>query len=298
VLADAGGLAAAHQDYEESRTLANEVGDKSAAARAMEGDAAVLREQGDLAGAHSKDEEALTLFRQGGDARGVTEAEMEIGLVLEEQGDVAGARTHLERSFSMSHERGEPRNAAEARLALSRLAIEEERPGEAEGGAREAAEEFRREEAGAAEAIAAAVLAQALVAEGRIPEAQKTMEQAPIVGQHTENVQARFATSIVGAEVRAVSAAAASTKDSSLNPPAGFLEACEGLKSIAAEAKRMGFVGVEFQARLTLGEIEMRHGNPRAGRTRLAALEKQATARGFGLIAHEAEVTRKLRAGP
>ncbi len=32
-------------------------------------------------------------------------------------------------------------------------------------------------------------------------------------------------------------------------------------------------------------------------RTRIAALEKEATARGFGLIAHEAAVTRRLHAG-
>ena len=54
------------------------------------------------------------------------------------------------------------------------------------------------------------------------------------------------------------------------------------------EAKKYGYLSYEYQARLALGEVEMKAGKAAAGRARLAALEKDATGTGFLLIARKA----------
>jgi len=60
------------------------------------------------------------------------------------------------------------------------------------------------------------------------------------------------------------------------------------LATTLAEATRLGFVGFQFDTRLAIGEIEMKAGRVGTGRARLAALEKDATEKGFLLTAHNA----------
>jgi len=60
------------------------------------------------------------------------------------------------------------------------------------------------------------------------------------------------------------------------------------LQSVLTEADKLGFVPCYFEARLALGEVEMSAGDTSAGRARLKALEKDARAKGFLLIARKA----------
>ena len=52
-------------------------------------------------------------------------------------------------------------------------------------------------------------------------------------------------------------------------------------------------LGLQFEARLALGEIEMKSGDRAAGQARLEALEREVTARGYGLIASKAKRLRQ-----
>jgi hypothetical protein len=60
----------------------------------------------------------------------------------------------------------------------------------------------------------------------------------------------------------------------------------------AKEATKLGFVPYQYEVSLTLGGAEMRSGEP-GGRVGLAALEKDATAKSFLLIAREAAAGAK-----
>jgi hypothetical protein len=70
------------------------------------------------------------------------------------------------------------------------------------------------------------------------------------------------------------------------------LEAVKSLNATLTEATTHGYLGAQLAARLALGETEMRSGQAVAGRSRLTALEKDATAKGFLLIAHKAAQAR------
>ena len=66
------------------------------------------------------------------------------------------------------------------------------------------------------------------------------------------------------------------------------------LDATLAEATKLGFVPYQYQARLALGEMEMKFGQTTAGHAHLAALEKDARAKGFLLIARKAAAAAKI----
>jgi hypothetical protein len=68
--------------------------------------------------------------------------------------------------------------------------------------------------------------------------------------------------------------------------------AARGLEETAAQAEQLGLVGFALEARRLLGELELRQGRAEAGRTRLAQVEADATARGYVLVARRAAAAR------
>lgn len=76
-----------------------------------------------------------------------------------------------------------------------------------------------------------------------------------------------------------------------------YAETKRSLKATLAEAIRFGFVSQQFEARLNLGEIEMKSGQIAAGRARLEALGKEAWTKGFLLIARNAAAAAKDNTG-
>ncbi len=55
---------------------------------------------------------------------------------------------------------------------------------------------------------------------------------------------------------------------------------------------KVGSYGRQLEARLALGEIEMKSGKTAAGRARLEALEAEARTKGYKLIARKATAMR------
>ncbi len=70
-------------------------------------------------------------------------------------------------------------------------------------------------------------------------------------------------------------------------------EALASLGQRLTEATRNHLLELQFEAALALGEIEIESAKASAGRARLQALEKDATAHGFLLIARKAAAARQ-----
>ena len=126
------------------------------------------------------------------------------------------------------------------------------------------------------EAEAIALLARSLVAEGKSDQALKAIEQALVVSEEAEpNI--RLSVAVNAALIRAVS-----LHNGSLTPVLG------GLTSILAEARKFGYFGIELEARLALGEIEVNSGVRTRGRAQLQTVERDASQKGFALLARNA----------
>jgi tetratricopeptide (TPR) repeat protein len=309
-----GNLASAKRMYGESLSICREIGDKRGAVRAMLNMAIVLTREGDLAGARRLHDESLATRREIGDRRGVAVALINVAEVLADQGDLAGAMAAVDESMAIGRETDTKRTQAyalftrgqileeeghleearkaqldglaireqlretltivESRICLAELALEEGKAAEAETEARAASEASRRNKQADDESMAGAVLARALLAQNKLDEAGKAIAQSSALLGKTEDLQMRLGLRITEGRVAAASGKSA--------------DAVRTIEAARRAAVKSGLVGVELEAGLALGEIEMRSARSAAGRARLERLQMTASAKGFGLIGRKA----------
>jgi hypothetical protein len=166
-------------------------------------------------------------------------------------------------------------------LELADLSLEEGHlPAEVETTARQAVEDFKKEKAWEDEGLAWDLLARALFTEQKFEEAKNAAAQALSLSDKSPRFEIRMGDAIVAARVRVLGGSAPG------NTAARRL-ALSQLASIASEARKRGYFGVELDARLLTCEIEAGN-NPDSARLHAKALEDDARSRGFQLIARKA----------
>ena len=277
LLGQQGRLLAARNKIEQARELYGQGGKKWGWANATRHEAEVLIEIGDLAAAKRLFEQARTVDEAIQDKYGISTALVGFGDILEIQGDLKGARQKYEQALALHRALGNTMEANEVLVNIGEVSIEEGHPAEAEAPLREAIQGFQHGKNASDEALAYAVLAQSLLAEGRIAPAQQAIAKAaPLVTRSEErNLHLRFA--LTEAKLRGAS-----------GTPTDLEEARRILEQEEAGAARDFYVRWQLEARLELAQIEIRSGEIAAGRARLAELERDAKAKGFGLIARKA----------
>jgi len=187
----------------------------------------------------------------------------------------AAARKSLEAALKIRTEIEEKSNAAATRLQLAALSIEEGNFADGERVAREVRDEYRKEVHPDDEIGADIVLLRALNAQKKYKEAEQELENANLLSAKSQNVPNRLVLGIAGARIRANAG----------NPD----EAIQNLVATLRNATKSGFVPDQFEARLAHGEIELNSEKSGAGRAELGALQKDAAAKGFTLIAEKAK---------
>src|SRR3984893_4995476 len=118
--------------------------------------------------------------------------------------------------------------------------------------------------------MARAVLARALLAQNRLDEARKAIVQSSALLGKSEDREASLGLRITEGRV-----AAASGQTS---------VAAKTIEATRREAAKAGLVGAEFEARLALGELEMKSGKGAAGRSNETVGEQRVTAAGPGTL--------------
>ena len=260
--------------YERALATFSEVGAKNGILLAEGNLGNIQSTLGDLTQARKMYEEALVLARESQDNNSVAQSLQSVGNVLEAQGDLDAARNHFEQALAARKALGDADAVVGPELALATLSIEQGRPEAAESPARQAAERFRKEKSPDDEANALAVLAHSLFEQAKIHEAETAIDRASKLVAKSQDNDFRGPIDIMAARIHGASG---KTDD-----------AAKSLESILAQQTQLGDVPLQFEARFALGEIEVRSGNFASGRSRLAALESDANAKGFVLIARKA----------
>jgi tetratricopeptide (TPR) repeat protein len=237
----------------------------------------VFRLQGDLAGATKLAEESLAISREAQNKRGTARSLHSLASAVALGGDLAGARKMYEEALATRNELGYKGMAAETRLQLAVLTIEEGNLASAEVTSRDTRAEFQRLHQHEDEITADAVLARALLAMGRPSDAQKEIVAGKDLLTRSPDLETHFQLGIVAGWVEAALGKNVSAENE--------------LKSVLAGATKHKYVGYQLEARLALGEIETGSGKIAAGHASLTALQKDAAARGFLLIARKAART-------
>jgi eukaryotic-like serine/threonine-protein kinase len=251
------------------------VGDQRGTASTLANFGGLLLEIGDLDGAQARYNEALEIHSHTGYKRGTAYTESGLADVFLQRGDLLQARQHSQHAADIRREMGEQLNVALSQMQLANIAIEEGHNAEAEGLLHAALPEFQKEKLFDAQGSAEALLSLILLTRGQSEDAQKLADQAVAHAQQSATKPALF-----DAELARGRALIATGKKA---------EGIKSLEATLADAKKYGYQGYEYQARLALGAAEMQSGKAAAGRADLGTLEKDATGKGFMLIAGKAK---------
>ena len=234
--------------------------------------------QGDLSGAARALDAALATDRETGNKPETADILAWSGRVRMAQGDLEEARRRYEQSLAIWNEIGDKGYLARYGLRLAELDIEAGRAAGAEAPIREGLEASKGQSGADGELESHALLARAFLEQGRLAEARNEVAQAaPLLGR-IQNRPVWLEFSIVAAQVRASS-----------GTDLDVAKAERSLRATLAVAEKEGFLGYQLEARLALAKIQSKTA-PASGYARLAALQRDAEAKGFGLIARKAAV--------
>jgi hypothetical protein len=162
------------------------------------------------------------------------------------------------------------------------LSLEEKQYANAESLARDASAQLEKLNSVDDASVGYYILARILAAEAKTADAQAAIEKAAALTQKGSDTSARLRIAIESALLRANSGA-----------PADISEAKKTIESALADAKKQNLTGIQLEARLGMGEVEMKSGDRSTGRAHLAFLQKDATSKGFLLIARKAAAARQ-----
>jgi serine/threonine protein kinase/tetratricopeptide (TPR) repeat protein len=275
VLAMRGELAKAQSSFEQAIKIRRSLGHLRDVASPLQGLGDVMAAGGDLTRANQFLQESLTITHQSGDKHVYALALASIGRLRLQEGSLLEARKSYQQATDILKGLGEKGNSEEIALALAEVDLEDGRPEDARLLVQEALNEFTKEKLIDDQIFAHAVLAQAFLAENKTGNARLEIIFGKKLASKSQNRFANRQLDIASARV-----------DFAEGKLSGSLS---GLEKVLADAKQHGLVPLQFQASLVLGEIEFRSGEVRQGQERLERLKKDATSKGFLLMAQRAQ---------
>jgi DNA-binding winged helix-turn-helix (wHTH) protein/Tfp pilus assembly protein PilF/TolB-like protein len=247
---------------------------------------ALIRQfQGDLVGAKQGLEQSLVAWQQGSVQYFSAYAMWSLGGLLLQEADFAGSRKMYDQALTLRTSAGEKLTIAETQLALADLSLEEGRsPAEQEAAVRQALEIFQTQKMRDDETGAWCVLARTLLAQGKAAAAKDAIQHARSLAAKSQNPEIRWRTAITAARIE--------TAENNVSRSTAGVAARKELAAIIAKSRELGYMGIGLDARLALAEIEMKSGQTTAGRAHLTAVEADAKAKGYNLIARKAALAR------
>jgi len=279
-----GRLASAAKTYQQVIDLENtfENGDP---VYAMDRLADLELTQGKVRDAHRLAAQAIDFARS--KSLDVYGAMSELGEVLEAEGDLNGARQQEQSAVEIRRARGRNLEAAENLMSLAKISLEEGHPDQAENSLRQAMAEFEKEKAVPDTAAANTLLSRIFLSQGKIPEARSAIHDA--AEQAKGNPDPFLQIPIAIQEARITTAQTAEGK----NSPASAVR--NQLHATILSTKSLGYYRLECEARLALGELEMKL-NSTLGRSLMKDLAAETESRGLHLVSKKALAMSATRA--
>jgi eukaryotic-like serine/threonine-protein kinase len=236
--------------------------------------------RGRVQDAHRLAQQAVDAFQEShGAYQYLTAAMRDLGEVLEAQGNLIAARAQFEQSLATAEKIGATVNAAESQEELAHLAIQENHPQQAEALLRSAIAEFEKQKSDPDCSSAYTLLSRALLMQGKLDQARTAAQRGAQLSLTSSDPALKLPAEIQQARV---DAAAGETGKKHLESAMGRLQ------SLIATANRLGYYELECEARLALGELQLKT-NSSLGQRSLKALASETRTRGFELLARQAE---------
>jgi tetratricopeptide (TPR) repeat protein/class 3 adenylate cyclase/TolB-like protein len=319
ILASQGDLSQANQRYDDALTIEREIGFKAEIPKTLVNQGALLHQQGDLPGSQRAFEQAIKAAQESGSQDSLAVGIMNLGVVLFERGELAEAEKRYQEAIaiqrtlgakssmattldsladllvvraelseaesryreavSIQEGLGEKGSIATSKIGLATVLVERDQGPGAETEARAAVEEFHAENDIQDEKLARLLLARALIVQNKTDQAHQELSTAELAGRGKSSDDGEDDVVIAFARARAA-----------LGGQAAVQASLRSLREVVRKTKKSGRRGFELEARLAIGEIELAHGDRDLARVELRALQKEASANGYILIARKAAI--------
>jgi eukaryotic-like serine/threonine-protein kinase len=272
-----GDVRGAVQKSEEALRTYQDVRDENGVALAKIGLGDGLLTEGKLFEARKMYEEALDTCRQNVNRDREADALMGLGQVLREQGEAHAAWESETRAKEIFQEIGDKTPEARAELHLAQLLLDRGENGEAVKAIQRAQELLSKTTSPRDDATAKILLSQTLLASGKIPEARESISHSLQFAERSRDLEILLTSRVMAARI-----------DVAAGNPAQRQQAAKQLNAVAQQAKVAQFAYPALEARLTMGEMELKSGNPSSGRLHLEVLQEEASSQGFLLMVQKA----------
>ncbi|MGB2889148.1 MAG: hypothetical protein WBC04_15745 [Candidatus Acidiferrales bacterium] len=308
-------LVGAKRTFEEAQSVFRTVGDKGGVGMTINNIAIILQTQGDLVGAKKMFGETEAISREIGDQGGVVTALMNTAVVEIGEGELTTETGSTAKALEIERQTGDKNQMVLTLANLSGMLALQGRLQQAEATVGEAQTVVAQTANKDQYAQVLDDAGEISFLRGDLASARKSFEESMKTAREVEDKSVASSAEsdlarllieeddLAGAETQARAARdefrnekdadnetlAASDLIQSLH----LADAARILENATVQAAKHGFIEPQFEMQLHLGEIEMKSGQTVASRARLEALEKDATAKGFLLIARKAAAVLK-----
>ena len=204
-----------------------------------------------------------------------------MGEIFEYEGDIANARKTQQQALAVAQRKGASLLEAETQLLLARLALDEHRPDEGERLVQAALPALEKEKQNPDIIDSYTLLSLALLGQNKTAEARAAIERAASLASGSSDPALNLPLATQTARVEAAEAR-------SSTGAASLAHARQQLQRVIADAKKLGYYLLECEARVALGELELKTA-PSMARAHLASLASESRSRGVLLLADEAQ---------
>ena len=205
-----------------------------------------------------------------------------VGDIEKAEGNLSGARRTYVEAQEILKNANSPFTGVQ--VSLAELSLAEGHADAGEPLLRKALEEFEKDQSTGDEIGALTSLSRNLLAQGKAGEAQDALARAFKLADLHE-----FPLLMLPMELLQARATAAAAKPGARGK-SEMTAAAQKIRTVIQEAHRLGLYSIECEARLGLGEIELKL-NPASARAELSTLAAESRFRGFALVARQAEQT-------
>lgn len=240
----------------------------------------LLLTQGRVREAHKRVDEAIRAFSaEEGSYQYLSNAMLVLGEVLEAEGNLDGARQEFEKTLAIQKKMGASELADETQEELAELDILEGHAEKAEPILRALIVDFEEENSSPDASSAYTLLSRALLAEGKLDDAARAVQRASELSLTSNDPALVLPAAIQRAKVKAAGTS---------RPTNALAQVRQELHSAVLTAKKLGYYGLEGEARVALAELEIKT-SPAPTRAQMSSLVTEARSRGLELLAHHAE---------
>jgi tetratricopeptide (TPR) repeat protein/tRNA A-37 threonylcarbamoyl transferase component Bud32 len=254
--------------------LAHSVGAKDIEARGLNNRCMMEEDSGNLNAAAKDCQNSLDLREAMSDKLAIARSWQNIGQVYAYGGDFAKAERAYQTALALQESMNAKNEAAYSNTLLAETSVLAGHPEAASAMAGAAATEFASEGDKDDEAEARRTLAEALLALGQRQNARVQIAQASQLVEQAHNRDLRLEIEITEAKLTAAEG----------HPGDG----ARALGRTRVEAREDALIAIEFEARLALGEMQLKAGSTADAKVTLRGLSRDAGAKGFAYIAARA----------